>query len=93
MATRWQLNRPHDMHVREWEDGGVIYDAISGNTHLLDPLALELLDLLRQRPWSVPELVTDLQHSLPDDVAVGEMPSLLTAKLEQLTRLELVKPA
>jgi len=65
----------------------VIYDAISGNTHLIDALGLELMDLLRQRAWSVEELVAELHDSLPDD---RDASALLSAKLEQLARLDLV---
>lgn len=90
--TRWQLNRAEQVRVREWDDGGVIYDAANGNTHLLDPLGLELLDLLRQHPWDLDSLVTELSPAMPDDVPGEDVPRLLKAKLEQLTRLELVSP-
>lgn len=30
---------------REWEDGAVFYDRLTGDTHALDPLALEVLKL------------------------------------------------
>lgn len=76
--------------MREWDDAGVIYDAFSGNTHLIDALGLELLDLLRQRPWSLDELVAELRDSLPDDLDADAAPRLLSAKLEQLARLDLV---
>ncbi len=87
MPARWQLIRADALRVREWDDAGVIYDAISGNTHLIDALGLELMDLLRQRAWSVEELVADLRDSLPDD---RDASALLSAKLEQLARLDLV---
>lgn len=93
MATRWQLSRADALRIREWDDAGVIYDAASGNTHLIDALGLELLDLLRQRAWTLAELVDELRDALPDDVD-GEEPAplLLNAKLEQLARLDLVAP-
>ena len=87
MPARWQLIRADALRVREWDDAGVIYDAISGNTHLIDALGLELVDLLRQRAWSVAELVTELGEALPDD---RDANALLSAKLEQLARLDLV---
>jgi len=87
--VRWQLLRADAVHVREWDDSGVIYDAISGSTHLIDVLGLELLDLLRQRSWSVAELVEELSHTMPDDFDPAVLPQTLTAKLEQLARLDL----
>jgi len=86
---RWQLIRAESLRVREWDDAGVIYDAFNGNTHLLDPLGLELLDLLRQRPWTLAELIAELGDALPDDFEAGAVPELLNAKLEQLARLGL----
>lgn len=93
MATRWHLNRPEQVRVREWDDGGVIYDTASGNTHLTDPLGLELLDLLRQHPWDLDGLVAELAPAMPDDLPAEDVTRLLKAKLEQLTRLDLVSPA
>ena len=90
MPTRWQLIRADALRVREWDDAGVIYDAVSGNTHLIDALGLELLDLLRQRPWELGELVAELRDTLPEDLDAQAVPKLLSAKLEQLARLDLV---
>lgn len=89
MPARWQLIRAEALRVREWDDAGVIYDAANGNTHLLDALGLELLDLLRQRPWSLDELQAELRTSLPDDLEADAVAGLLGAKLEQLARLGL----
>lgn len=89
MTTRWQLTRADALRVREWDDAGVIYDAANGNTHLVDALGLELLDLLRQQPWSLDELQAELRDSLPDDLDADAVTQLLGAKLEQLARLGL----
>lgn len=89
----WRLIRADALHVREWDDAGVIYDAVSGSTHLIDALGLELLDLLRQRPWTLAELAAELQDALPADPDAGETQVRLNAKLEQLARLDLVATA
>ena len=92
MPTRWRLIRADALRVREWDDAGVIYDAASGNTHLVDALGLELLDLLRQRPWALDELVAELRDTLPENLPLDAdaVPRLLNAKLDQLVRLDLV---
>ncbi len=92
MAARWQLIRADTLRVREWDDAGVIYDAASGNTHLIDALGLELIDLLRQRPWQLDELAAELREALPEALDADGAARLLTAKLEQLARLGLVAP-
>ncbi|MGM9481720.1 HPr-rel-A system PqqD family peptide chaperone [Roseateles sp. NT4] len=93
MPERWQLIRADALRVREWDDAGVIYDAFSGSTHLVDALGLELLDLLRQQAWSLDALVTELRDALPDDLDAEAAARLLRAKLEQLARLDLVTAA
>jgi len=90
---RWQLIRAEQVRVREWDDGGVIYDATSGNTHLIDPFGLELLDLLRQHPWTLDDLVAELGNAMPEDLPATDVPRVLQAKLEQLARLDLVTTA
>jgi len=89
----WQLIRADALRVREWDDAGVIYDAVSGNTHLIDALGLELLDLLRQRPWTLDELATELHDTLPEDLDGEAAQRRLRLKLEQLARLDLVATA
>jgi PqqD family protein of HPr-rel-A system len=93
VPTRWQLVRADSLSVREWDDGGVVYDAFTGNTHLLDPLGLELLDLLRQRAWELSALVDELREALPDGLDGDDASQLLSAKLGQLARLELAAAA
>ena len=89
----WRLIRADALHAREWDDAGVVYDAASGNTHLIDALGLELLDLLRLRPWRLKELVAELHAHLPQALDAQEASLLLSGKLEQLARLDLVAPA
>lgn len=93
MPVHWRLIRADALRVREWDDAGVIYDAASGNTHLVDALGLELLDLLRQRPWTLAELAAELQDALPGDLDAEAAQIRLNAKLEQLARLDLVATA
>lgn len=88
--TRWRLIRGSALRVREWEDAGVVYDAFNGNTHLLDALGLELLDLLRQRPWGLAELNAELSDALPEGLDSEASGQWLGAKLEQLARLDLI---
>ena len=87
MRPLWQLARPADLYIREWEDAGVAYDAANGNTHLLDPLALELLALLRAGATAEDELIAVLASDLPD--ALGDPAALVKSRLEQLARLGL----
>lgn len=89
MTEPWKLCRPEALHTREWDDGGVIYDAVSGNTHVIDLLGLELLELLRQHPWQLEALVRELADAQPDELDATRFTQQLQAKLTQLSRLGL----
>ena len=90
MVDCWQLCRPEALHIREWDDGGVIYDAISGSTHVIDLLGLELLELLRQHPWQLEALTLELADARADELTAIGFTQQLRAKLTQLSRLDLV---
>lgn len=89
MAGSWQLCRPEALHIREWDDGGVIYDAVSGSTHVIDLLGLELLELLRQHAWPLEALALELADAKPDETDTAGFTQQLQAKLTQLSRLDL----
>ncbi len=77
--------------VRSWSgDEGVAYDMLSGDTHLLEPLALELLQRLEP---DVPRSARALLDSLADIIVDDGPESALTAieqSLESMRRVGLV---
>ncbi len=89
----WHAPRSDDLHGRLWGDYGVVYDAASGNTHLLDALQFELLDRLRQTPRSLDALKAELADEiepLPDD-APGDEAVAWQERLLSLHRLGLIQ--
>lgn len=66
--------------VRSWSgEEGVVYDTRSGDTHLLEPLALELLQRLEpQVPRSARALLDGLA-----DIVLGDDPEAALAAVEQ----------
>jgi PqqD family protein of HPr-rel-A system len=87
----WTLSRPQDLLLRDWDDCGAVYDAASGDTHLLSALAIELLVLLRQKPCSEADLVGSLIDDMPDETAVTASEQI-AMQLLWLQRLGLVQP-
>jgi len=87
----WALSRPEDLLMRDWDDCGAVYDAASGDTHLVNALAIELLVLLRQKPSSEAELVRSLIDDMPDDTATAAAEQI-ASQLLWLQRLGLVQP-
>jgi PqqD family protein of HPr-rel-A system len=88
---RWQtLNYP-DLLREDWEDEWFLFNPASGNTHVLNRLAIDILDRIHIQSASLPELAQALiEEYCPDE------PSRFTANLEQhlrhLDELGLITP-
>jgi len=46
--------------VREWEDESFLFNPVTGDTHVLNALSIEILKLLSQRRLSADALVNEL---------------------------------
>lgn len=84
----WRLMPGLVLHGRSWDhEEFVLYNNLSGDTHLLDGAAMEVLSLLQQNPATLDSLMPALQlDGGPDDV------ELLIELLQQLQRMSLVEP-
>jgi PqqD family protein of HPr-rel-A system len=87
----WSCAARERLLVRSWSgEEGVVYDTLSGDTHLLEPLALELLQRLQA---GVPRSARALLDELADLVVVDGADSALGAieqSLESMHRAGLV---
>ena len=84
----WRVVPGQSLACREWEDGAVLFNSLSGATHQLSDAALWLLDALAQAPASLATLADALRAQ-----GAGEIdPDQLTALLHDLNRLHLVEP-
>ena len=89
MATSWRLSAGQRLRRRQWDGECVLYNDLSGDTHLIGPDALQLLLALQQRPADADALERALLAAglAPEDA--GEVPELLN-QLEQLALVEVV---
>jgi PqqD family protein of HPr-rel-A system len=67
MAQQWCIVPGQSLRSRSWDGQSVLYNDVSGATHLLDEQTLELLHALRDGgleldDWAAPEL----QRTLAD---------------------------
>ena len=86
MATSWRLSAGQRLRRRQWDGECVLYNDLSGDTHLIGPDALQLLLALQERPADADALARALLAAgLAADA--GEVPELL----DQLERLALVE--
>ncbi len=59
---KWQSKSPETLHTRTWGGEVVVYDEVSGNTHLLEQGAARVLAIIAQAPADTAELA----RALPD---------------------------
>lgn len=82
----WYACLEHRFRFKEWgEEGTVVYDIASGDTHVLDALAMELLRMLTQEADRGPQ-------SLRDELCAiygGEVPPSVQRSLARLEELGL----
>lgn len=75
---------------RWWDDEAVLYNDLSGETHLLGPAALCVLEALRAGPASTPALASKLLDEFEIDAAA--LGAELDGLLGDLSRLSLIEP-
>jgi PqqD family protein of HPr-rel-A system len=87
-ARLWRVVPGQALACREWEDGAVLFNSLSGATHQLSDAALWLLDTLAQAPASLEHLAGALRALGVEDTDPGQLATLL----HELNRLHLVEP-
>jgi PqqD family protein of HPr-rel-A system len=81
----WQPALTGRTRLKMWDDDdtGVLYDVVSGDTHVLDPLAMEVLRLLFDRPSGMADLCRHLQ-ALSPELDQARLPLLVSRVLARL---------
>jgi PqqD family protein of HPr-rel-A system len=87
----WSCAGRDRLLVRSWSgEEGVVYDTLSGDTHLLEPLALELLQQLTLGvPRSARALLDELADLIEDTASESAL-AAIEQSLESMRRAGLV---
>ena len=88
MSAVW---RAANLLSKSWQDGVVVYNLDSGSTHLLNPVAGQVLKLLADAPADAPKIACQLacQINLESDL---ELDYNVATLLNQLDSLGLIEP-
>lgn len=90
MTGVWRITPGQQLAARGWEDEFVLFNNLSGDTHLLDADSMSLLDRLQLAPASIAALAVALGSDLlPEDIAA--LPDTLATMLAELKSLYLVE--
>lgn len=90
MGRVWRVAGTEGFIWREFDAISVIFDPRSGETHLLDPMAREVLDLLVEAPRTREEL-SDMLVSVLGGVR-GDYDERVMQAIVEFDRLGLVQP-
>ena len=86
----WRVIPGQSLACREWDGEAVLYNDLSGSTHLLDGAALDLLQALDEGPADAATLAARLAERF--DAGDDDLVSLIDDMLAALARLDLVEP-
>jgi PqqD family protein of HPr-rel-A system len=84
----WRLRPGQFLEYRLWDDECVLYNDLSGDTHLLGDGAIELLLALKQGPASFTDLTGVLRASF--DLIEADLPAETQDLLDHLKHLYLI---
>ena len=88
--TRWRVPQNAEFHWKRWEDSFALYHSGSGQTHVLDPLAALLIQLIGEGPRTTSELLQQMVAQLEVD-ASQEFQEELQQTLWRLDALGLIE--
>ncbi len=82
----WMVPAEVQLEWRTWGESSVVFNQASGDTHLLDSAAAEVLERLETRPASIDELCERLGELMEPHIET------LVAKLEHLGLIVSIRP-
>jgi PqqD family protein of HPr-rel-A system len=86
----WRVVPGQSLAFREWDGEAVLYNDLSGNTHLLDGAAIDVLQALQPAPANAAILAARLIDRFEADG--DELPAVIEDMLTTLASLDLVEP-
>ncbi|MES1981068.1 MAG: HPr-rel-A system PqqD family peptide chaperone [Pseudomonadota bacterium] len=93
MNMRWRALPELNLHARAWDDEFVVYNSLSGDTHLLGSAAAQILLMLQQAPSDAIALAESLAPRLQLESELDEeLAEQITHLLSDLHTLALIEP-
>lgn len=86
----WRVIPGQLLRYRRWDDDAVLYNDLSGATHLVGPAALCLLEALRPGPAGDAALCAALLEEF--EIDPSSLTKELASLLDSLARLDLIEP-
>jgi PqqD family protein of HPr-rel-A system len=86
----WRIWSGGEIALRYWDGDYVVYNSLTGNTHVLDTVAGEVLNAIRAGRGQWSELCRSVADFLdvPNDAAVADNVRKILAQLDELGLIE-----
>jgi len=88
---KWQLMSDQALQLRCWDDEFVVYNNLSGDTHLLGSAAAQILLKLQQAPSDAMTLAESLASSLRVEMMDEALAPHIAGLLADLNALALIE--
>ena len=89
---RWRVIRPQRLSVRRWDDEVVVYDDGSGDTHIFEDFAGQVLERLLQASADTDELSQLAAESVGKNLADEHCVEQVLGVIGRLRRTGIVQP-
>lgn len=86
----WEIEGKGRFLFRHWADECVVYDTVAGDTHLFNPVGVEVLLALQQAPVSADSLTKQVASRFETEPD-AEFSSMLESVLIDFERLALIR--
>ena len=90
---RWTVPLKAGLSMKVWDGYAVVFCALSGQTHMLNGLACEVLQLLEEAPATSASLVSSIVENfiVDDKVSLESQISTLLLEFDGLGLIELIE--
>ena len=89
-AVQWHVGTDYELLWYEWDSESIVYHSGTGDTHLFNPAAAEVLKILQRQPVTLEALVARIIDE--DESSVQFQGDDLKVILRQFYQLNLIEP-
>lgn len=90
---RWLCGLIGELHIKKWdEDKFIVFNGASGQSHFLNDIAIEVLNLLQQNSLTTCELISQVAQLYDDLPSDSDLQVYIETIISDLDNIGLIKP-
>jgi len=91
VSVSWIKSTQFDWSDKRWNDGSLLYNQQSGDTHYLDPISMQITGLLASVPLNVDEIRAALKSRHDEASEMFSNDFILSTLIASLERIGLIE--